>query len=152
MLHGATVYTVDERHRILLPKNLAAELSYDIMVTLGPERNVLLYKYDVWYERCLKAAGRGMDETSLIWERLFIAMAHRIELDRQNRFVLPESLRKFTGIEKGTEIVVMGARNRVEVWNKQAWDSYLESIAAERVYSVMAEVERNLPSGHVDSS
>jgi len=142
MLHGSSVYTVDDRHRIVLPKSLASELSEHLIVTLGPERNLLVYKYDTWFLRCQKLENRGMDETSVIWDRRFIATAQKADLDTQSRFVVPESLREFTGIEKGTTIVVTGNRDRVEVWQKDAWYQYLESITTQRIYEVMAEVER----------
>ena len=146
MLHGSYVYTVDDRHRIVLPRPLASELSDLIMVTLGPERNLLVYKYDTWYDRCKKLESRGMDEMALIWDRIFVATAQRLDLDRQQRFVIPESLRQFTGMQAGTEVVVTGARNRVEIWRKDAWYEYLDSIPRERIYSAMAEVERPNPA------
>jgi MraZ protein len=147
MLHGSSVYTVDDRHRIVLPKSLASELSLHIVVTLGPERNLLLYKYDTWYERCKALESRGMDEISLIWDRFFIATAQKADLDGQGRFVVPESLREFTQIEKGTTIVITGNRDRAEVWQKDAWYRYLESIPTQRVYDVIAAVERKQPPG-----
>jgi MraZ protein len=115
------------------------------MATPGPEENILLYKYDTWYERCQKVAARGTDESSLIWDRLFVAMAREIEIDKQQRFVIPDSLRQFTGLEKGAEIAVIGARDRVEIWRKDAWFSYLKSIPRQRVYEVMAAVELIVP-------
>jgi len=36
---------------------------------------------------------------------------------------IPSSLRSYAGLEK--ECVVIGANTRVEIWDLQAWESYL---------------------------
>ena len=67
--------------------------------------------------------------------RYFFSGASECPLDRQGRVLIPPSLREFAGLEK--EVVVIGLANRLEIWSKKKWESFLddsqenfESIAA----------------------
>jgi len=45
--------------------------------------------------------------------------AERLEPDAQNRVLLPK--RHIQRAQLPTEVVVVGARNRLEIWSRQAW-------------------------------
>jgi MraZ protein len=57
------------------------------------------------------------------YSRVFFASAHDEIPDRQGRVTIPIHLREYAGLNR--DLVVIGASTRVEVWDKQAWDSYL---------------------------
>ncbi|CAB4735063.1 unannotated protein [freshwater metagenome] len=43
--------------------------------------------------------------------------------DKQGRVTIPSGLRTYAGLEK--DCVVIGANTRLEIWDSQAWESYL---------------------------
>ena len=43
--------------------------------------------------------------------------------DKQNRITIPSNLREYAGLRH--DLTVIGAGNRVEIWDSGAWDTYL---------------------------
>ncbi len=54
--------------------------------------------------------------------RVFFAGASDEMPDKQGRITIPPTLRDYAGLSK--ECVVIGAMNRVEIWDAAAWQSY----------------------------
>src|SRR5688500_4013321 len=75
------------------------------------------------------------------YSRVFFASAHDEVPDKHGRVTIPGHLRDYAGPNR--ELVVIGASTRVEVWDKQAWDAYLNSSEDE-----LADIEEGvLPGG-----
>ncbi|CAB4759514.1 unannotated protein [freshwater metagenome] len=55
--------------------------------------------------------------------RVMFAGAHDEVPDKQGRVTIPSGLRTYAGLEK--DCVVIGANTRLEIWDSQAWESYL---------------------------
>lgn len=58
-------------------------------------------------------------------QRFLFGSAESIELDEKGRFILPEHLKVYSGIE--SEAVFVGVYNRVEIWDKKRWEKYNKS-------------------------
>ena len=67
------------------------------------------------------------------FQRMLAAGASDEVPDKQGRVTIPATLRSYAGLDK--EIVVVGAINRVEVWDCTAWENY--SAAQEDVFADM---------------
>ena len=44
--------------------------------------------------------------------------------DRQGRVTIPAALRDYAGLQR--DCVVVGANTRLEIWDAQAWETYLD--------------------------
>jgi MraZ protein len=55
--------------------------------------------------------------------------------DKQGRITIPQQLRAYAGLD--TNVVVVGAINRVEVWDVGAWEEY--SAQQESAFAEMNE-------------
>ena len=55
--------------------------------------------------------------------------------DKQGRIMLPAPLRAYAGLKK--DLAVIGAGARVEIWDAEAWSTYLT--AQEQVFADTAE-------------
>jgi len=55
-------------------------------------------------------------------ERFFYSNAAEVELDGQNRFVIPKHLKEYAGIKKKT--VFVGVKERIELWDEEQWSNY----------------------------
>jgi len=64
-------------------------------------------------------------EASQFALRAFAANAHEVKPDSQGRVVIPERLRKFAGLER--EVVVIGALDRIEIWDATKWRQVADS-------------------------
>ena len=69
-----------------------------------------------------------LDEQAQDVERVFYAGACDAEVDKAGRVLIPQSLRDYASLDK--EIVITGSRNRVEIWDKAAYDAQCEKDAA----------------------
>ena len=43
--------------------------------------------------------------------------------DKQGRVTIPAHLREYAGLNR--DVVVIGASKRVEIWDQEAWETYL---------------------------
>ena len=66
------------------------------------------------------------DNRSRTLRRLLYGSAYEVSLDRQGRFVLPQPLRE--SAELGSEVVVVGAGNRIELWSPKRWSKFSEQM------------------------
>ena len=56
-------------------------------------------------------------------------------IDKQGRITIPAALRQYAGLSR--DCTVIGAGERVEVWDTEAWERYLSS--TEQAFSDQAE-------------
>ena len=55
--------------------------------------------------------------------------------DKQGRVTIPPMLRDYAGLDR--DCVVIGAMNRVEIWNAEAWNRY--SAEQEQAFADLSE-------------
>ncbi len=129
LLTGTYARTLDEKLRVAVPKGIRESWGTterpNLFWTLGTDGSLALYTEEVLSllgER-LAAASPGLIE-SRAFSRLFYSQAVRAEMDAQGRIRLPAALAEMAGIAK--EIVLVGVQDRVEVWDKTRWETYLE--------------------------
>ncbi|MFC4336318.1 division/cell wall cluster transcriptional repressor MraZ [Salininema proteolyticum] len=126
MFLGTHTPRLDDKGRLAFPAKFRPALADGLVVTKGQER--CLYVFTL--AEFTKLAGE-LDQSLTApkavraYNRVFFASAHDESPDGQGRVTLPARLREYAGIERDT--VVIGAMNRIEVWDSSAWDSYLES-------------------------
>ena len=59
------------------------------------------------------------------YARVFLSGASDEVPDKQGRVTIPPILRKYGGLER--DVTVIGAGNRVEIWDSAAWEAYLQA-------------------------
>ena len=52
-----------------------------------------------------------------------------MHLDKQGRVLISSALRAYAGLEK--EVVLAGVLDRIEIWNKTAWDERNAEVEAD---------------------
>lgn len=137
LLTGTFHRTLDEKFRVAIPKRVrdtmvgprdsATSGDPGVYATPGTDGSLALYT-----EAALKRLGEQLEQHSptgqdvRAFSRLFYGQAQRLELDAQGRVRLPLEL--VTLARLGKEIVLIGVRDHLEVWSKEAWDRYVESL------------------------
>ena len=58
------------------------------------------------------------------YARVFLSGASDEVPDKQGRVTIPSMLRSYAGLDR--EVTVIGAGNRVEIWDATAWQDYLQ--------------------------
>ena len=57
-------------------------------------------------------------------------MAEHLEWDKTGRVLLPDDQMKETGT--GKDVMLFGARNHLEIWNRADWEEHRASLRARR--------------------
>lgn len=120
---GEYQHTIDDKGRLAVPIRFRAELAQGAQVTKWIDKCVALFPKADWEALAERTAGLPVTDTkSRTFQRFLFGTAFEVELDRQGRFVLPGVLREFA--ELRSHVVVIGARDRLELWSPERWSQY----------------------------
>jgi len=124
MFLGTHTPHLDEKGRLFLPAKYREELSRGLVLTKGQER--CLYVFPLTEFDRVTEALRAPVTTKAVrdYSRVFFASASDETPDRQGRITVPAALREYAGLER--DCVVIGANTRLEIWDAQAWTTYLD--------------------------
>ncbi|HEU5034550.1 MAG TPA: division/cell wall cluster transcriptional repressor MraZ [Mycobacteriales bacterium] len=136
MFLGTYSPRLDEKGRLVLPAKFRDELAEGLVITKGQERCLYVFaapEFGRLTDRLREAplTAKGARDYS----RVLFASAHDEVPDRQGRVTVPQPLRDYAGLTR--ECAVIGANTRVEIWDAQAWQRYLES--SEEQFSSLSE-------------
>ncbi len=127
MFTGEFRHSVDEKGRLAVPIRFRGALASGAQVSKWIDGCVALFPMAVWEVLAEKTAALPVtDKDARTFQRFLFGAAFPVSLDPQGRFVLPGTLREFAGL--GTEVVVIGARDRIELWSPQRWDQYSQQM------------------------
>lgn len=123
MFLGTHFPKVDEKGRFFLPAKFRDELGGGLVIAKGQERCLTVFTPEEFARQAQQAISgpstlRGIRD----FQRMFAAGASDQVPDKQGRVTIPPVLRAYAGL--GKEIAVIGAFNRVEIWDLAAWEAY----------------------------
>ena len=131
-LLGEHHYQMDPKGRISLPGKFRDAFSSGVYLTLGQDGCLFAFPRDEWDKRRREVDGLSLtDPKARAYVRMFMANAERIDLDGQGRMVVPQKLRQRAGL--GRDVAVNGAGDRLELWDRDAWDRYLAAYESQYV-------------------
>jgi MraZ protein len=125
MFLGTHSPRLDDKGRLALPARFRAELADGLVITKGQERCLFVFPMEEF--RRVTAALRSAPLTARLardYSRVFFASASQESPDAQGRITVPPTLRDYAGLTK--DCVVIGADTRVEVWDAESWQRYLD--------------------------
>lgn len=123
MFIGEYHHTLDEKGRMALPVKFRSALHVGCVVTRGIDQCLAVYTMEEWQKLADKLVALPLAQAnSRAFTRLMLSGAVDTELDKQGRIIVPEYLRAYAKLEKN--LVVVGLYNRLEIWDKGAWETY----------------------------
>lgn len=131
---GEYQHSIDDKSRLIIPAKFRDELGAGFVVTRGLDNCLFVYPRKEW--ETLEAKLKSLPLTSSdarAFVRFFFSGATECDLDKQGRILLPSPLREYGKLAR--DCAVIGVSNRVEIWAKEAWESY-SSDAAESFASI----------------
>lgn len=132
---GSYPRSLDGKSRLAIPKPLREPLGNEVYVAPGTEGAIAVFPADEfqrWGERFFAAAPATQDVRA--FQRLFYGQAQYAELDGQGRLRIPGDLMAAGRIQ--TEVMLVGVRDHLEVWDRQRWSEYFSQRVQE--YSDLA--------------
>jgi MraZ protein len=115
---------LDDKGRVILPARFRHELAEGLVVTRGQENCLYVFsaaEFEELHERIRQAPVTSKAARDFL--RVFLSGASAETPDSQNRITLPVNLRTYAGLDR--DLTVIGAGNRVEIWDTAAWNTYL---------------------------
>ncbi|MDM7832029.1 division/cell wall cluster transcriptional repressor MraZ [Cellulomonas edaphi] len=139
---GTYTPRLDEKGRLILPAKFRGQLSTGLVMTRGQERCLFLLPMDEFrrYHGQL-AQAPVTSKQARDYLRVFLSGASDELPDKQGRISIPPVLRKYAGLDR--DVAVIGAGTRVEIWDLQAWETYL----AEQESGYADTTEEVFPNG-----
>jgi len=139
MYFGEFEYKVDEKGRIPLPPRFRAHLRDGVVLTPGVEKCIVAYPLSEWKKLADKLTGGPLARSKLRQlNRALFATAFYLSIDGQGRINLPPPLREHAEIVD--EVVVAGANNYLEIWNKVHWEDE-KTVSQEKAWQIIESLE-----------
>lgn len=128
MLLGEYQHSIDAKGRVILPAKFREQIGDNCIATKGLEKCLFVYPKEEWtiIENKLKQLPLAKAEARA-FVRFFFSGAAELECDKQGRVLIPGNLRDYATLDK--EIVIIGVLNRIEIWDKLAWEDYNNQIS-----------------------
>ncbi len=119
MFFGIYFHQLDDKGRLRLPAKLRGELGGSFFCMKGFDNTVLIYSEERFRKFCEENANVPLTDVEAQRSLVeLISNAFPIEEDSQGRFVLPQALKDYAGIEKN--VVIKGVIDRIEIWSEKA--------------------------------
>lgn len=125
MFLGTYEPKLDEKGRVILPAKFREELSTGLVLTRGQERCIYVFsarEFEQMSDKIRQAPVTSKQARDYM--RVFLSGASAETPDKQNRVTIPATLRSYAGL--GRDLAVIGAGSRVEIWDAEAWQTYLD--------------------------
>jgi len=136
MFLGTHTPRLDDKGRLALPARFRPELEGGLVICKGQDRCLYVFpvtEFDRFTEG-LRTAPITDVKVRNFGRHLFASASHESP-DGQGRITVPPHLREYAGLSK--DCVVIGANTRIEVWDAEAWQRYMDN--TEQDYSDVAE-------------
>lgn len=137
MLIGEYQHNLDPKGRVFIPAHFREELGEHFIVTKGLDNCLFVYSTKEWSLLEEKIRALPLSKARNL-QRFFFAGAADLAADKQGRVLIPQNLREYASLVK--DVMIIGASNRVEIWDKRRWDDMCASITPESVAEAMDEL------------
>jgi MraZ protein len=136
MFLGTHTPRLDDKGRLALPAKFRPELEGGLVICKGLDRCLFVFATSefVQFTQALRAAPITAKRVRDYGRQLFSSGSTET-LDAQGRITIPPLLRTYADLTK--DCVVIGANNRVEIWDATAWQSYADE--TEQAFADVAE-------------
>ena len=124
MFLGTHSPRLDDKGRLILPAKFREQMEAGVVVTRGQERCLYVFpaaEFERLAEQLRQAPVTSKQARDYL--RIFLSGASDEVPDKQGRITIPTALRGYAGLDR--DCAVIGAGQRVEIWDAGAWEAYL---------------------------
>ena len=146
-------HLIDDKNRLAIPSSIRNAMDPEIdgsAFYLVPEGRYLQLIPEKLFERLSNQATVGLTMTAEVAKarRLVFATASRLEPDKQGRVIIPDRFMAdsknrdpFSEAVIGHEVTLVGANDRIELWNRQDFLTHMHELLSNREI-LQASVQR----------
>ena len=128
MLIGEYRHTIDDKNRLSLPSKFRKEMGGTVVVTPGLDSCLFVFTTKSWEKL---SGSLSVSESSMLsadkrsLNRYLLGGATEVPVDGGGRMLLSEPLRERGKLKQ--KVVLIGVRDRVEIWDEELWQSYRDN-------------------------
>src|SRR5438067_148462 len=129
MLIGEFRHIIDDKNRLSLPAKFRQEMGKKVIVTSGLDTCLFVFTPKAWESitaRLSASDSSMLQADNRSFNRYLLGGAVEVEVDTAGRMLLPEYMRERGKL--GTNVAIIGVRERVEIWDQSRWDEYRKNI------------------------
>ena len=124
MYRGSSFHTIDVKGRIIIPKRFRDVIpdrdGHRLMVS-RMDMSLVVYALREWEKIEAKILSLAEKNDNMRrFRRVFVGGAFECIWDKQDRILVPPTLREYAGLDK--EIVLVGVLDHFEIWSRENWD------------------------------
>jgi len=129
MMRGTFTPKLDDKSRLTLPAKYRTELTDEVTVVCEQERCLAIYAKSV-LDQMMEPVNAAPSTLRNVreYQRWTQYRAEDATPDKQGRVTITPIQRAWAGLEK--DVIVIGAGNRLEVWNPEKWEAYSAGLDA----------------------
>jgi MraZ protein len=124
MFRGTSFHTIDSKGRIIIParfRDFIRNSGIDGIMISTMDSALFAYTFEEWNKIESKILSLVEKSPSMRrFRRLFVGGAFECSIDKQDRFLIPPSLRQDACLEK--EIVLIGVLDHFEIWSRDNYE------------------------------
>lgn len=123
MFIGEYQYNLDDKGRLFIPNVYKEEIDDKLVIVRGLERCLYIYSQSEWETLVSKITDLSFTKRSnREFSRMFLSGAFQNNIDSKGRINIDKILITHAALKK--ECVLIGAGNRIEVWDQEVWNNY----------------------------
>lgn len=143
---------LDGKGRLILPsayRQILPTKTPELIITNSRYRGkscLHVYTLAEWERLERKIAKMSSLRTEVqAFSRFYLSGGQAVEVDAQNRVLIPQGLRKFAGLD--SQAVLVGLGEKFEIWSQDTWNSIYEQLTEsfEETLSAVASLEDTQP-------
>lgn len=139
-LCGTYYPSIDLKGRMSFPNKLRDILGPEFYLCAGHDDSyIAVYspeEFQVYRTKLYSVKGKAGSNV----RRILLACADKQVPDKQGRIFISQNLRDHAEIGPEDEVVVIGAENRAEIWNRAKWEEFSSSISIDDINDVLADL------------
>ncbi len=124
MFLGTYEPKLDDKGRVILPAKFRDQLAEGVVITRGQDRCLYAFptsEFHAMFEQLRQAPLSSKQARDYV--RVMMSSASDETPDKQGRVTIPPALRRYANL--GRDLAVIGAGTRVEIWDAEQWENYL---------------------------
>src|SRR3990167_737605 len=127
MFIGEYEHNLDEKKRVSLQKSFRSALGKRVVMTRGLDNCLFVYSRKDWEKVAAKLQELSFAQADTRgFNRFILSGAAEVDVDSAGRVLIPDHQKEFAGLKKN--VVFAGVSDRVEVWDKDRWNTYKSRI------------------------
>ncbi len=127
MFYGNYEHTLDDKGRLVIPRKLREEAGLRVYILMGYDGALSIYKEDAFAKMVEKVNSLPFNKKdNRDYMRAVLSSACDLDVDKLGRVQIPSQILNKYHI--GKEVVVIGAGDHMEVWNKKDYQEYEKAV------------------------